>query len=267
MAKLPAIQFYPGDWLLDSIAGCSLAAQGLWLRMMFIAHNSDRYGYLMLDGKPLSPEAIARRCGCSLEQYLPLLAELDGASIPSRTKAGVIFSRRMVRDAEKRADNRMYQFTHRKSLARKGNSKTDVSPMSDVSSTSSSSLNTNTKATTPQAAFSLPDWVPSKQWNAWLEMRKKKRAAPTEHAKALAVAKLQSLREKGHDPGEVLDEAILRNWTGIFEPSSGLFAANGANRNRAAPNDAWMVSQSPGMTEEEALEIRNRIDAKQGLLA
>ena len=100
MSKLPAFQFYPGDWLQDSIAGCSLAAQGLWLRMMFIAHNSGKYGYLEQDGKPLSPEAVARRCGCSPEQYLSLLSELDAAVIPSRTKTGVIFSRRMVRDAE-----------------------------------------------------------------------------------------------------------------------------------------------------------------------
>lgn len=113
--------------------------------MMFIAHNSDRYGYLMMDGKTLSPEAIARRCSCSPEQFLTLLAELDDASIPSRTKAGVIFSRRMVRDAEIRAANRMYQTTHRKGLKVKENSKTDVRPMSDVSSSLTSSLKLNTQ--------------------------------------------------------------------------------------------------------------------------
>ena len=41
MAKLPYIQLYPGDWLRDSVAGCSLAAQGLWLRMMFVMHDSE----------------------------------------------------------------------------------------------------------------------------------------------------------------------------------------------------------------------------------
>lgn len=104
-AKLPAIQFYPGDWLRDPVSGCSLAAQGLWLRMMFLGHDSDRYGYLGLDGAPIPPGSIARRCGCTLEQYTSLLAELDEAGVPSRTPEGVIFSRRMVRDAQIRKSN------------------------------------------------------------------------------------------------------------------------------------------------------------------
>src|ERR1019366_4733936 len=99
--KLPAIFFYPGDWLRDSISGCSLEAQGLWLRMMFIGHDSERYGYLEVDGSPIPSGSIARRCGCTLAQYETLLSELDSVGIPSRTPKGTIFSRRMVRDAEK----------------------------------------------------------------------------------------------------------------------------------------------------------------------
>jgi len=226
VGKLPAFQFYPGDWLQDPISGCSLAAQGLWLRMMFIAHNSDRYGYLALDGKPLSPEAIARRCGCSLEQYLPLLAELDGASIPSRTKAGVIFSRRMVRDAETRAANRMYQSTHRKSLIVKKNSKTDVRPMSDVSSSSSSSLKTNTPTAVP-ARFSLPDFIDREAWNAYEEMRKKKRCPMTDRARELAIAKLAGFNEKGISPKAVLENSIMNGYQGLFEPSQARIAVHG----------------------------------------
>lgn len=218
MGKLPAFQFYPGDWLQDPISGCSLAAQGLWLRMMFIAHNSDRYGYLALDGKPLSPEAIARRCGCSLEQYLPLLDELDGASIPSRTKAGVIFSRRMVRDAETRAANRMYQATHRKSLNGKENSKTHVRPMSDVSSASTSSLKTTTPPAVP-ARFTIPDFIDMATWNAYEEMRKKKRCPMTDHARQLAFSKLAGFKEKGISPQSVLENSIMGGYQGLFEPS------------------------------------------------
>jgi hypothetical protein len=98
MGKRPSFQFYPGDWLRDSAAGCSLAAQGLWLRMMFVGHDSDRYGYLVQNGMPISPESIARRCGCPLEQYEELLAELFRAGVPSHTPEGIIYSRRMVRD-------------------------------------------------------------------------------------------------------------------------------------------------------------------------
>jgi hypothetical protein len=104
MAKeqLPSIHLYPGDWLRDAISGCSLEAQGLWLRMMFIMHDSDRYGHLSKDGVSISPGLVARRCGSTLEQYTSLLKELTDAGVPSLTENGIIYSRRMVRDADQR---------------------------------------------------------------------------------------------------------------------------------------------------------------------
>src|SRR5687768_4957294 len=101
--KLPWFSFYPKDWLADPVSGLSLAAQGLWLRMMILAHDSERYGYLVLNGSPIPPAVIARRCGCeSLEQYETLLAELDSVGVPERTPNGIIYSRRMIRDEKKR---------------------------------------------------------------------------------------------------------------------------------------------------------------------
>lgn len=70
--------------------------------MMYIAHDSARYGYLQQNGKPIPPDSIARRCGCTLDEYLVLLRELDDAAVPSRTPKGIIFSRRMVRDEKER---------------------------------------------------------------------------------------------------------------------------------------------------------------------
>lgn len=101
--KLPRIELYPGDWLRDSVSGCSLAAQGLWLRMMFLAHDSERYGYLEVNGSPMQPEFIARRCGANdTAQYEFLLSELSAAGVPSVSESGVLYSRRMVRDANLR---------------------------------------------------------------------------------------------------------------------------------------------------------------------
>lgn len=73
--------------------------------MMFLMHDSERYGYLVVNGSPMSSESIARRCGCTPAEYEFLLAELDDAGIPSRTKDSLIFSRRMVRDADDRKKN------------------------------------------------------------------------------------------------------------------------------------------------------------------
>ena len=102
MAKLPCIHFYPGDWLRDQVSGCSMAAQGLWLRMMMLAHDTDRYGYLSNNGVALPPGHIAARCGIPLEQYTTLLAELDSVGVPRRTPDGIIFSKRMAEDAKLR---------------------------------------------------------------------------------------------------------------------------------------------------------------------
>jgi hypothetical protein len=141
MGKLPAIQLYPNDWDSDPVAMCSIAAQGLWWLMMRLAHNSIRYGYLVLpNGGSIPPSFIARKAGIKDEAYTALLTELDSVGVPSRTPEGIIFSRRMVKDAKARAENRLYQHTHRsKSKETNENSKTDVSLMSGPSSTSTSS--------------------------------------------------------------------------------------------------------------------------------
>ncbi len=100
--KLTAIHLYPGDWLRDGISGCSLAAQGLWLRMMFVAHDAPNYGEMFACDLLPAKAAIARRCGCSVEEFDALFSELLGAEIPSIDN-GIVVSRRMVRDGKLRA--------------------------------------------------------------------------------------------------------------------------------------------------------------------
>ncbi len=124
--KLPAIQFYPGDWLRDHVAGCSLAAQGLWLRMLILMHDCERYGYLAMNGAPIPSDSIARRCGCTPDQYATLLAELTAHGVPGVSQDGTIYSRRMVRDAQKRAGN-----AQRQSRFRNGASNASITPIED----------------------------------------------------------------------------------------------------------------------------------------
>jgi hypothetical protein len=94
--RRPAFQFYPADWLTDlGLRKCSIAARGLWVDMLCLAHKSERYGHLVVAGAPMSdPEVVAAVAGASLE----LLAELEGARVFSRDPGGAIYSRRMVRD-------------------------------------------------------------------------------------------------------------------------------------------------------------------------
>jgi hypothetical protein len=99
--KLPAIHLYPGDWLRDAISGCSLAAQGLWLRMMFVAHDAPVYGEIFACDLLASKVGIARRCGCSVEEFESLFTELLEAGVP-RVVNGMIVSKRMIDDAKLR---------------------------------------------------------------------------------------------------------------------------------------------------------------------
>jgi len=143
--SLPWLQFYPSDWLSDSVAGCCLAAQGLWLRMLFVAHNSQRYGYLEADGKPIPDELMFRRCGCaSVEEYRNLLAELFAAGVPSRTPEGTTYSRRMVRDQEERSGAAERQRRHR--------SHASVTPLSQGEVRSQSQKSESEKSKKPAAS-------------------------------------------------------------------------------------------------------------------
>ena len=102
--KLPAIQFYLGDWMKDpAVRASSLAARGLWIELIFAMHDSPRRGFLELKSdKPLSNEQIARKVGASVKDCKVLLEELDDLGVYSVTENGVIFNRRMVRDEAKR---------------------------------------------------------------------------------------------------------------------------------------------------------------------
>lgn len=97
--KRPSFQFYPADWRKDpALSACSLAARGLWIELMCIAHESDRYGFLTINGKAMTVAQISRMVGESPNLVSKLIAELDSAGVFSRDEEGSIFSRRMVAD-------------------------------------------------------------------------------------------------------------------------------------------------------------------------
>lgn len=96
---------------------------------------------------------------------------------------------------------------------------------------------TTTKATTKTTAIAvieLPAWIDWEVWNAYLEMRKKKRAAPTDRALKGILTQLGIFRNKGHDPNAILDTSIRSNWTDVYEPKTG--ASNGNRNSKTAGN-------------------------------
>lgn len=101
-------------WRSDPcVKACSLAAQGLWINLLSLMAESPRIGFLILpgngdEGAPITGKApgdiskVARQLGRMHGEIPPLLQELENNQVFSRDEAGVIYSRRMVRDEQRR---------------------------------------------------------------------------------------------------------------------------------------------------------------------
>lgn len=105
MAKLPAFQFYPGDWLKDpNLRRCSPAARGVWVDMLCLMFECDPRGVLATGGKPWGDDEIASVISGQTAEVLSCIQELLTKEVASRNGAGAIFSRRMVRDEQIRRE-------------------------------------------------------------------------------------------------------------------------------------------------------------------
>lgn len=98
--KLPAIQFYPGDWHKDQgVQSLDLEHRGAWLELLLMMHDSDERGVLVVNGLPMSNEVIARRLGLDNQKSNQILSTLLTYGVASRREEdGAIYSRRMVKD-------------------------------------------------------------------------------------------------------------------------------------------------------------------------
>ena len=116
--KRPAFQFYPDNWRNNSnLRRCSWAARGVWIEVICLMHDSERYGCL-----PWSLKEIAQALGCPISllrelvekgvlkgadageiepySYTPRSGRREGAPVVliERQPAPFWFSSRMVRD-------------------------------------------------------------------------------------------------------------------------------------------------------------------------
>lgn len=238
MAGKPHIPLYPGDWLRDDVSGCSLAAQGLWLRMMFLAHDSTRYGYLEINGVPMPPEFIARRCGCDdTAQFASLFSELVTAGVPSMSDKGIVFSRRMVRDASlsgKRATagrkgGKQNGKQHQSKKRSKEPPNTDTDNDIDTDNINQSKIDDGP----PIYAAALPDELNHLEFRdvlaRWLAYKGKKYKAAglkTLISRAASLAKQHGLRAVV----DAMERAIANGWKGWDQESSFNGAKQHANR-------------------------------------
>lgn len=100
----PWLKFYPTDWRSDpKLRMCGLSARGLWIELISIMHEATPYGHLLVSGLAPTDTQLAVLVGASSDQIPGLVGELEAAGVFSRTREGVIYSRRMTRAAKKSA--------------------------------------------------------------------------------------------------------------------------------------------------------------------
>lgn len=99
---LPFLQFFTKDYIADTRV-LSLEVRGLWVDMLCLMHGSVRRGYLLSPtGLPLPIEHLATFAGCSVDEAARGQEKLLTSGVCACTTENIIYSRRMVRDEEKR---------------------------------------------------------------------------------------------------------------------------------------------------------------------
>ncbi|GAB3838676.1 hypothetical protein [Hymenobacter jeollabukensis] len=98
--KLPAMQFYPGDWHKDQgVQALDLMQRGAWFELLLMMHDSDERGVLLVNGQPMPDAVVARRLGLDNQTANQILTILLTYGVASRRESdGALYCRRMVRD-------------------------------------------------------------------------------------------------------------------------------------------------------------------------
>lgn len=150
----PWMKFYTSDWRSDpALRMCSLAARGLWIEMICVMHEAKPYGHLLINGHSLTDAQLAVQLGAPPDQITALLGELEMAGVFSRTRAGVIYSRKMASWAKKSA-------TARKNGQKGGNP--NLSKERRISASDNPPLNGGDKPQKPEARIQKESPLPPK---------------------------------------------------------------------------------------------------------
>lgn len=85
----------------------------------------------------------------------------------------------------------------------------------------------------------LPEWIDTNVWNAFLEMRKKMKAASTEFALSLIIKDLEKFKAAGEDPNEILKRSITNSWKGVFSHKGGQGGTHQTSPRQLRPHQSY----------------------------
>lgn len=97
----PYVKFHGRDWLGDPLLRMvKHDVRGVWIDLLCAMMESEPYGCLAVNGRPMTDDEAARLVGIDADAYRAYLAQIESAGIASRNDAGMLYSRRLVRDYE-----------------------------------------------------------------------------------------------------------------------------------------------------------------------
>jgi len=227
--------------------------------MLCLMFESDRKGYLTVNGNPPSLEQLARMTGGTTEEVSRALSELEASGVFSRTEHGMIYSRRMVRDEHKRelcreAGKKGGNPTLKGSPkgGSKGGSKRKPTPSSSSSSSTSVSK-------TPLPPFPTKLDTPEfhAAWDKWLIYRRERKKPLTA---STVESQLAQLEEFGASWAvDRIRKSITNGWQGLVfdddQPPVGLFdeAAEAAKLHQQRQEAAELKEQAASPEEVRRL--------------
>jgi len=219
--KLPAFQFYTGDWMKDAnLRRCTHAAKGVWIDILCLMFDSEERGVLVSRRRAWGDDEIVLAVGGDSAIVRACLEELTSKGVAGRRKDGALYSKRMVRDEEIRLKN----VTNggkggNKELMRKRTEAANKTDNPDIDP------NINPEIT-PSSSFSSSDDNIKKEEDASLLAR------PQDVEEALAYA--------GDRPG--YPPEVVRHWYASRD-SAGWERVNGVPvRNWRSDLDAWVLT-------------------------
>jgi hypothetical protein len=118
IGRNPWIKWYTRDWRADApLRLCGFAARGLWADLLTLMAEARVFGFLLIEGIAPTPRQLSGLLGGNDREITKLLGELGEANVYSVTggpmpddiaalvppgmPAGVMLSRRMLRDKAK----------------------------------------------------------------------------------------------------------------------------------------------------------------------
>ena len=249
MSKLPFLQFYPADYLVDTRV-LTLSARGAWVDIICVLHGSSTRGTRMFPAR-----GWARIMGVSEADFLSALREIEDMKVGDVIRGSngdvTLTCRRMMNESITREQTRLRVQNHRekeRNAECNASSNADVTPnKSEVISQKSEAKNNTAPvpvavcdeppaadcpfprevAKKPDAKFraessEIPPTLATPEFvAAWADWCAYKRERGQSLRCRTAKAQLGEMNSWGESVAiAAIRKSIVNGWTGVFQPDS-----------------------------------------------